>query len=303
MRAQGLCALCAAALTCSTCLWLIVHLCRAPVGVRERLFPKQLLYLALADVLFVVSDVPQILTDERLVDVPPEFQAVFCTYNSLMFPFFRHVSLWIEMHIAVTFVLRSSKVQAWKALRCSLSLIWIPGLLLAVCGALLDSWKYNVDAGTCMPTRPGVARPVDVADLALCVFICAGSYLAVVLRGRARRSPGSVQSRAHLRAAMYLINALLTYGLMFVCYANMQLFEYTQLLTVAWVLELLGGFFNSVTYASQSRHKAAFTGQPTDVGSNPRSLPERSFDVDFSPHVELLYIQESSGRLTEYFSF
>lgn len=285
MRFQLNLLLSATVLTCSACLWLIVRLCRAPVGVRQRLFPRQIWYLALTDLLFVLSELPVIVVEE--FELPPQMSASVCLHTTPVFKFFRHVGLWIEIHIAVSILLNSFKVRAQGPLRGSLRFVCLPGLLLAACSAYTNPWTYDALKHTCVPKSwTGSAGPVDIADFALCLFICVGSYVTVVCRSRAQHSPSSVQFRATLRAGSYLLNALLTYGPILVCYTSSNLFENSWFRTFAWSLELSGGFINTCTYALQSRYGAALMGQPTLIRGNPAVFERASFHVDFSGGVE-----------------
>ena len=49
--------------SCISCTWLLVHLYRVPASVRNRLFLVQIRYLALADLFFVVSNVPSVFVE------------------------------------------------------------------------------------------------------------------------------------------------------------------------------------------------------------------------------------------------
>jgi len=268
---------------------LIVWLCRAPASVRNRLFPRQIWYLALADLLFVLSDLPQALVAEQVFELPPKIAGRVCAWTTTIFKFFRHVALWTEMHIAVSFLLVSFKVRTWEPLRVSLRLVWVPGLLLASCSALANPWTYDALNHVCAPESwTGSAGPLDIADFALCLFICAFSHVTVVCRSWARHSPGSVQLRATLRAQSYLLDALLTYGPIFVCYTNSNLYLNSWCRSVADMFELLGGFFNTVTYALQSRYSSALRGQPNLLRENLGARQKPSYTVDVSGGAEVV---------------
>jgi len=206
------------------------------------------------------------------------------------------VSLWIEMHIAASLLLQSFKVQVSKQLRFSLYLIWPLGMLLGLCSTFTAPWTYDSVKNSCEPA--GRADPFVIADLALCTCFCTVSYFTVVCRSRKRHSPGSVQLRASARAEDYMINALLTYCLTFVCYVRPGLFEHRFVTTVAWITELLGGLFNTVTYAFQSRYAAALMGESTLVGSSPNTRCGPSFTVDFVHDATSFEIERDQRGLT-----
>ena len=269
------------------CTWLLIHLYRVPANVRNRLFLLQIRYLALADLSFVIASVPAILVGE--LNLHTDTLDSVCKYDILLFNFSRHVILWIEMHLGASVVLQFFRVQAMKPLRCVLYLIWLPGLLLSLYSAFTEPWTYNAKERICVPTNfRGTADPVDIADLALCICVCACSYLTLVCGSWMQESPSSVQGRASRKAAAYLVNAVLTYGLIFAIYADVKLFRNLTLNAIASIFELLGGLFNTITYAMQSRYAAALLGQSTVVRHNPTSFRRPSFDVAFVNDVELV---------------
>jgi len=292
MKVQAICVLTAASLSFLACAWLLVNLCRLPSSVRNRLFPKQMRYLAMVDLFFVVSVLPVMLQEEHVLDLSKDRQAAICTYDMVLLNFFRHVSLWIEMHIAISFLLQSVKVSATKRLLWGLRLIWVPSLLLTLCSAFVYPWRY--DGRMCGPARwSDSADPPTIADFALCVCICAGSYLTVIYKGQRGLSPSSVQRRASRKAGMYMLNALLTYGPVLFCYTTKKFYSNWNVVTIAWIFELLGGLFNTLTYAWQSRYHRTLVGQSTAVRENPSIVPARpSFTVDFAFGATIIQISE-----------
>ena len=150
----------------------------------------------------------------------------------------------------------------------------------------------------CVPTSfRGTADPVvAIADLALCVCVCAGSYVTVVCGSWFQHSPDSVQRRASRKAATYLVNALVTYGPIFLCFVDFHLLRNSTVYNSAWVFELLGGLFNTLTYAMQSRYAAALLGQSTLVREHPNALQRPSCDVAFVDDVELDTWPSSFGQ-------
>ena len=274
--------------SCIACTSLLVHLYRVPANVRNRLFLLQIRYLALADLSFVIASVPTLFLEDVGPYPSTDTLASACKYHILPFNFSRHVSLWIEMHLAASVVLQFFKVQAMKPLRCALHFIWLPGLLLTLYSAFNEPWTYDPVERICVPTTfIETADPLDTADLALCVCICAGSYLTVLCGSWLQHSPLSVQGRASRKVAVYLVNALLTYGLIFVCYVDGKLFRNLTINTIARIFELLGGLFNTITYAMQSRYAAVLLGQSSLVRDNPTALRRPSYDVAFDADAEV----------------
>ena len=287
MRVDQVCEFGAASCSVIACTWLLIQLHRVPANVRDRFFPLQIRCLALADLIFVVSCVPGTLVGG--LKLHTETLARMCKYQKIPFNFSRHVSLWIEMHLAASAVLQVFKVQAVKPLRCALYLIWLPGLLLTMCSAFTEPWTYDLKERVCVPTNfLGTADPLDTADFALCMCICAGSYVAIVYVRRLQHSPSSVQGRASRKVAAYLVNAVLTYGLLLACYVDGTLFRNKTVYTIAYIFQLLGGCFNTFTYAMQSRYAAALRGRSTVVRDSPTALQRSSFDVAFAEDIEVV---------------
>ena len=268
------CALGATSFSFIACAWLLVHLYRVPANVRNRLSLLQIRYLALADLFFVISNVPPILVG--VVNLRTETLENMCKFN-----FSNNVSLWIEMHFAASAVLQCFKVQALQALRWALYLIWVPGLFCR-CVPLSQNPGRTIrrSVSACRRLSEELTNPLDVAGLALC--ICAGSYVTSWMQ----HSPCSVQGRASRKVAVYLVNALRTYGPMFACFVDGKLFSNLTVLTRAWIFELLGGLFNTFTCAMQSRYAPALFGQSTLVRDNPTALQRHSFNVAFVDDVE-----------------
>ena len=232
----------------------------------------------------MIVNVPGMIVGE--LNLNKETLDSVCRYHMLLVNFSRHVSLWIEMHFAASAVLQVFKVQALRQLRCALYLIWLPGLLLTLYSSYIEPWTYDPVERECVFGR--TADPVDIADVALCICICAGSYVTVVCGSWLQHSPSTVQGRASRKVAAYLVNAVLTYGLIFACYVDGKLFNNLTVYTIAWIFELLGGLFNTITYAMQSRYAAVLLGRSTVVRDSPTALRRPSFDVAFVDDVEVV---------------
>ena len=93
------------------CTWLLVKLSSGTAGFRNRLFPTQLRWLAFVDMCFSLSTLTFSLTDVLVSSVSSEVYDVVCTGTTVSIHFFRYLSLWIEMHLAVSFALQSFKMR------------------------------------------------------------------------------------------------------------------------------------------------------------------------------------------------
>lgn len=96
---------------------------------------------------------------------------------------------------------------------------------------------------------------------------------------------------------MYMVNAVLTYGPACACYVSSELFHMTGFLIFATTFELLGGCFNSVTYAMQSRYARILTGESSVIGNSDSTLVRPSFNVGFSPVADIFEIDQPLDSL------
>lgn len=263
-----------------------MRLRRIECFIGKRLFLRQLRGLSFADLFFVLSSLPLIVVSHPLWNSANTPSGV-CTWIVMLATFFRHLSLWIEMHIAVSSLLQAFKVDAARGLRCSFFFIWAPGLLFTLVSTLENPWTYNYKERVCVPGDwfHYSADSLTSADLALAMCICSTSYVASICRGW-KRWPGSVQRRVSRRAEIYIANALVTYVLAFACFTNRALFKSRFFLTVAMTLELLGGALNTAAYAWQSRYGAALGGDTSAMRADLASSVVRpSFHVEFTERV------------------
>ena len=98
------------------------------------------------------------------------------------------------------------------------------------------------------------------------------------------------RARASRKAAAYLVNALLTYGLVFACYVHDKLlFPQFDVFTIAWIFEIMGGLFNTLTYAMQSAVCHSLVGvEPRLCEIMATAVRRPSFDVAFVDKVEVV---------------
>lgn len=264
------------------CAWLLVKLHSDAAGFRNRLFPTQLRYLAFADLCFVLCMLPVVLTEWNVLGFSAEVLAGVCKWNKILLTFWRHVSLWIEVHLAVSFVFQSMRMQCPRFMYVGLPVVYVPCLSLTLVSVFVFPWDYDYRHGVCRPARQlPIGDPLSVADNALCLCVCLGCYITVVCRSQRQQSPHSVQLRVWARTEMYIFNALVSYGPMLLMYVHPILFERDILNAVGAALELYSGFLNTVTYALQSRYARVLTGQDSSLRQEMRAFPGRiSYCVD-----------------------
>ena len=273
------------------CTWLLVKLSSDTSSFRSRLFPTQLRWLAVVDIFFALSSLP-------VPGLSTEAHDVYCQWGQVLFNLFRHLSLWIEIHIALSFALLSFKMRCATLMYRCLPCVCAPALVCTLLSAFMFPWTYDRHEGLCLPVRDRKgADPLSVADLSLCVCICSGCYIVVALRSRWRQSPYSVQTRVCARAEMYILNVLFTYLPVFLLYLRPTLLTNAPLNGVASACEFSGGLLNTITYALQSRYAAALLGGPSTIrqqrdisGGRPSFYAEIALDgatiVEFSDSFE-----------------
>ena len=92
------------------------------------------------------------------------------------------------------------------------------------------------------------------------------------------------------------MNALLTYSPIMLCYMDRRLFNSSKIILVAGLLGCLGGFFNTLTCAYQSRYASALSGEANTIRADRSRRGNISYSVSFSRAVEALSI---SGAVSD----
>mmetsp|Transcript_5452 Transcript_5452/g.13024 ORF Transcript_5452/g.13024 Transcript_5452/m.13024 type:complete len:355 (+) Transcript_5452:54-1118(+) len=231
------------------CCWYVRTFSRLKPASRKRLFPLQLVSLAVADMGLHLCGVVYSIFEAGDQTFEAGIRDGFCNPYDVVFRTFRFISVLQEMHIASTTLL-----QAWhhqRALPCCVQmipLVWILGGALGAVDGVLVKWEYDRQTHC----KPQHIDSISVAAIGSCATLCAVAYVVTMVQA-ARRAPMSVQRRFLRRASVFCLNFLATYTLMLACYTNMTWMENDMLWTIAQVLEYLNGFFNTLTYALQAR--------------------------------------------------
>lgn len=291
----------AAEMSAIVSIWLLVKLSSLPQCLRERLFPKQLQYLAVADAVFSLFAIPTNLVDNHaLASLDTQTLHMLCRWSMVLLEFGRHLSLCFEMHVALSLLLLSFRYSVSVHLHGSLAILPLLCLFLTAISLWYNPWHYDLEGGTCSPVNWLVSADlVSLTHISLCMGVCAVSYTLVFYRNRSRQSPASVQASVSRRAEMYVLNALLTYGLIFVVYLSRRMFDSWSVRFLAETMENLGGCLNAATYAFLSRYGTVMHGEDPSVipirscAHEGASCRRPSFRVDlggvldvveFSPH-------------------
>jgi len=230
-------------------LWFFSWLDRS---VCQRLFPRQLVQLALADLLFAIGSTMQDLLEFGDIVEHDAAASKYCFVSSWIFQYGRIVSILTESHIAIAFVCFMFQAVSWfPLLTRSLRWLWVIGLL----ATLLEVWQTGWQQGAMFSdsrcklsysdyVAPGVFLACFVSTLVAYSAICVkalrqrGSGLCVVIR----------------RTSVYPLCFLFSYMLITVELLYPKLIYDRGFYLPAQILQHLNGFFNVICYFVQSRY-------------------------------------------------
>lgn len=244
------------------CFWLVYRLRQHCPRVRARLFPRQLHSLALADILFHLTGFACLTMDFFPLpkSISPSARDRTCHLGYIFFRAARFTCSLHETHIALSFVVQTFRLKSiMHLLEWHMIWIWILGSLLALDAEWSNPWTYDDESGMCKPvTWKSVACMTTVFVLVFCTIISLFAYVCVVLQSSfSSVPPEAVKVRNFKRARGYLLNAILTYGLIMVAYCHQTFFTNLYFFGISSTMEFYNGLFNSMTYACQSRYAAA----------------------------------------------
>lgn len=242
-----------------SCVWLVYRIVRLPQVTRQRLFPRQLLSLALACLLMNFSFVPVVVVDFSFVSGEHVCGPFYISLRT-----FRFIAVMQEMCIALGFFLQSVK---WFSPLPILNLWtpgnWLVGLLLGTISAT-NHWEYNHGQSQC---RFILRDETSVIVVFACVTCSTIATIATMVKSLSL--PRSVAKRAFKRAVWYPAVTICTYTLPMVAYVRPELFTEPQWYwPLALLLELSNGFLNAAMFGIQST--AALRGRMSDVDDSQR---------------------------------
>jgi hypothetical protein len=229
-----------------SCLGLLCSLYQLPSVARCRLFPRQVLWLCLADIAYAVVRLTEHLHWAIPVDLCHYFWLVMATTN---------VSFLLEISICLGFAL--------KVARCSrcLQLLDYGGfvsLILGTAVVLLEPYqKFYGQLGhySCSVHGAGTVDTVFIALLLTCLSVSFGCF--VFVRVMARASNEAVLRRTSIQSAAYMVKSLILVGLVFVWWCTPLERTHPAVriyIDVAIALQDFNGAANVATYFFQSRY-------------------------------------------------
>lgn len=241
------------------CIWLICRLRRYSPHIRSRLFPRQLLSLAFADLVFHVTAFPVIWIDySPSLQVSDAMAETICQFTYIFFRIARYICLLHEMHIALSFMVQVFRcTSALLVFNRCLPSLWLLGFFLGTASSMGNPWSYDASNTLCAPTKwRGGGDWISILMLFATAIVCTVAYLCVVVQTCQALPPQRVKRHNFRRACAYVVNFFFTYGLILGAYLDQELF--TSLYFVfATALEFCNGSFNTLTYACQSRYVTA----------------------------------------------
>ena len=219
---------------------------------RQRLFPQQIRALALADIVFSLASS---MNDLGSFSQHKVLKGEWCNWNLHILRFGTFASVLVELHISLGFAFQMFKcVQLLRFLRGSLVAIIPASLLLTVFAAF--AYKIVTSSkGGCM-SKGDKIFPFVLA-FTFVVSMCTYGVTAY----RACSANEAVARRSWSRAAVYLLNFLVTQALIFLRSTPIaHTFTHTHaFLVLALTMQNLNGFVNALTYAMQSRYASSLS--------------------------------------------
>lgn len=252
--------------------------------VRQRLFPRQMINLAVADITFhlgglSVRSVPFFLIASTQGDG-------FCMWTSFVFRFGCFVSVAVQAHIAVGLACQAFRhFSAVPYLQRSLNVVWLLGLLLTCCEEwlqLLPFWSghrgpdalYNHTFSQCQYQEPATAH---VCFIGLCFTVSLGCYTAMCVRACTHHAPGSVMRKTIVRALGLPLVFIGSYGPHTLLLLRPDFYHtHGHFASLALMLQYLNGFLNAMVYLVQSRY----------LKKESRNRPRRKAPSRLSARVE-----------------
>lgn len=269
------------------CVWVLCQIQR--LGTKKtRLFPRLVRSLAYADCGFhAVHAVMNLglgtVTDQRI----PNY---ICQLQIYLFLPARTVSLLLELYIAtytMSVVLTSKPMQV--LLSRSLPAVWCVGATYGLVASVINPWSHKL-SNECLPQH---GDPSLLPIMLTCSVLSLLAYVVAMVTSLLSTNPWCVEQRRVRQLAMYSVNFLLTYGVLFYCYLGLAgAGRRTLLLQVGIFMESSNGLLNGLTYLYQSRYSSPEI-QDTAAQQQVADGPLASFNVRFCLAVHEIPLKAS----------
>mmetsp|Transcript_87911 Transcript_87911/g.151837 ORF Transcript_87911/g.151837 Transcript_87911/m.151837 type:complete len:316 (+) Transcript_87911:34-981(+) len=284
------------------CSCLLCRFCSLPQHILQRLFPRQLWHLSVADLAFCIGSIINAIIEFGgvLKWLPDRTGEPICHYQLIIPVCSGLASGSFELHIAVSFALVHFRcLQTLRVVNRLLIFIWPVCIILGVIDVFeFDSFSKIMKI--CVTARGDyLLSSVIVFEFVVSCF----AYITVLVGSLTclSRSPLSVHTKMWRRTLWYPMNFFVTYGLMFVYLLFPdKMLNLSGYLQAAWVMVSLNGCLNYLTYAYNTRYAQRESalrhgnGEERSDHISPTSTPEQDLFGIASFHVA--FASEHSSR-------
>lgn len=267
------------------CIWLIGKVCKLPGHTKHRLFPRQVLSLAIANIVLVICRVPYGWQHYDLTNLDTVYVFnLYFSFNAVIFS---------ELHMAVGFACQMFRCgRMLRCLRHSFFSLWIfSGIVaaaeLSVTTSSSTSWQW-----------------IEVSVAAICFAVSIVVFALVLCR--ARRCGDSVLQRNWRRASAYVLNFVVTLApIVFWSYLEGDDTVMSPLRLLANICLHANGLVNGFTYYQQSRYSRGkfLQREHTDPLASFEvqfgGVSQRDLSVSYDPSAGSIAHQSSRGSCLE----
>lgn len=274
------------------CCCLLCRFHRLPKHILQRLFPRQLWHLSVADLAFCIGSIINAVFEfgGLLTLVPTGSAVAICRWQLILCVCAGLASGTFELHIALSFALVQFRcLQTLRVVNRLLLFVWPLSIILGVTDVIeYDSFSKSINM--CVARTDYLLSSVIISE-----FVVSSTAYVTVLIGSftcLSGSPLSVHTKMWRRTLWYPMNFLVTYCLMFVylLFPN-RMMKFAGYLQAAWVMVSLNGCLNYLTYAYNTRYAQREsvlrdgTGDEGNEHDSPASTPEQDLFGIASFHV------------------
>lgn len=168
------------AVSLTACIWLLCRFKRASGDSKQKLFPKLVYSLTLADILLHSVDLLFNVLYSTYDIFPMMWRPTICTAVSLVWYQTVMISVLQELLISLYCVSVSRRwVSAWPALKWAIPFAWFLGFVIGAPMGLGGNWKYSSDTNKCEYQASNFAF---FGAVSFCVGVSFVAYACVVIR-------------------------------------------------------------------------------------------------------------------------
>jgi len=280
-------------LSLTACVWLLCRFYQNRNDLKQRLFPKLITSLALADVFFHFIDLWYgIFWAFMWYDVfPTSLGPWYCKALNGIWYAAEFVSLLQEALISLYCLSVAFRCPSmWPALTWLVPATWFVGIALGIMNDFLAQWHY--DDGVCVYNNENY---IEVATMVFSVSVSFLAYVSMVIRSWCCKSPNSIHRRYVRRLVLYPLTVVFSFFPGVLSDSSLALYNIAAFDIVQGTTASLNGLLNVAAYAWQSQyHTLLFSGlRPY------RRSYARSWNVDFAED-EVVSVSYTQAEAKEY---